>query len=467
VVAVLILILGVLSAVVFLPPLQARFVSDTFGLYESAKQQSFFDVLSQFVPQPGHWYRPTTEVVFWIEARLFATAPFGYHLVALGCHLLSSLLIWMLVRRLSGVGVAAVVAAATFLFLPLAHETLWDIADLHTALAGPAMLAAVLAYLTGRRWLALCLSIAALTVDESGLLAIAFIAFYELTIVSRPFRRSLLTEVALRQAPFVLAGLAYVGTRVLAGSIYNEVGDPCRSLRCLGQAAMHYFNRFYVRPDAFLQDIWVHQVVFVAWGGVLGLMLVAALRPWSWISLRPSAFAFGWLVGGSLFFALTLWPYIPDRFLYIPAMGMAMLVGTSLAELPTGWRVGTGVRKAGLVAAGAVFIAWFVLGVPMLVERGAMWLEAGDQAASIVGSVRNMVPDPPADTVFFFTDIPDSTTPAIPPGNSGPYLFHNGLTAALQLAYGRSDLSAQEAPLTGGDRSDVFTITGRGVTRAP
>lgn len=461
-------VLAVLAAVAFIPPLRARFVSDTFVLYEGAKQQALLDALSHYVPHAGQWYRPTTELVFWLEARAFATAPLGWHLIALGCHVLSSVLIYELVRRLSGVRTAAAIAALTFLFLPHAHETLWDIADLHTALAGPVLLGAVLAYVSGRRWTALVLSIAALTVDESGLLAVAFIALYETTVVIRSHVRRFLTDVALRLAPFILVAVAYIGTRLIAGSIYSEVTDPCRSPKCLVVAAAEYFNRFYVRPDAFLRDLWTHRITFVAVGVVLGLMLLVALRPWGWARLRPAAFAVGWLVVGSLFFVLALPGYIPDRFLYIPDMGLAMLVGAGLAELPSSWRVGTAVRKAGLLGAGGVFIAWFSLGFSMLVERGGMWVQAGDQAASIVEGVRNMVPDPPANTVFFFTDIPHSISPDIPPGNTGPYLFHNGLDAALRLAYGRNDLSAQKASLANANQSGlVFTINAGSVSRTP
>lgn len=467
-VAIFVAVLAVLAAVVFIPPLRAKFVSDTFVLYEVAKQQSLLDALSQYVPDAGHWYRPTTGLVFWLEAHVFATAPLGYHLIALGCHVLSCVLIYVLVRRISGVRTAAAIAALTFLFLPHAQEALWDIADLHTALAGSVLLAAVLAYVTGRRWPALFLSIAALTIDESGILAVALIALYEVTVVSRSFGRRFLTDVALRLAPFLLVAAAYIGTRLLAGSIYNEITDPCRSPKCLIVAAAEYFNRFYIRPDAFLRDIWAHRITFVAVGVVLGLMLLVALRPWAWARLRPAAFAFGWLVVGSMFFVLALWPYIPDRFLYIPDMGLAMLVGAGVAELPKGWHVGTAVRKAGLLGAAGVFIAWFSLGLPMLVERGGMWVQAGDQAASIVDSVRNMVPDPPANTVFLFTGIPHSTSPDIPPGNTGPYVFHNGLGAALRLAYGRNDLSAKEASLANANQSDfVFTINAGSVSRDP
>jgi hypothetical protein len=346
-VAIFIAVLVVLAGVVFIPPLRARFVSDTFVLYEFAKQQSLLDALSQYVPHADRWYRPTTELVFWLEAHVFATVPLGYHLIALGCHVLSSVLIYGLVRRLSGVRIAAAIAALTFLFQPHAHEPLWDIADLHTALAGPVLLAAVLAYVTGRRWPAVFLSIGALTVDESGLLAVALIAVYEVTVLSRLVERRFLIDVALRLAPFILVAVAYIGTRLLAGSIFSELTDPCRSPKCLVVAAAEYFNRFYVRPDAFLRDIWVlaHRITFVAVGVVLGLMLLVALRPWAWARLRPAAFAVGWLVVSSLFFILTLWPYIPDRFLYIPDMGLAMLIGAGLAELPKGWRVGTAVAK--------------------------------------------------------------------------------------------------------------------------
>jgi len=130
---------------VFVPPLQTRFVSDTFVQFVNSKAMSFHDVLTTYIPSAATWYRPTTTAVFWFEVRIFGSDPVGYHVFALACHMLTAGLIYELARRLTGARWAALLAALIFLFCPQAHEPLWDVADLHTVLSGPVLLAALLA----------------------------------------------------------------------------------------------------------------------------------------------------------------------------------------------------------------------------------------------------------------------------------------------------------------------------------
>jgi hypothetical protein len=79
----------------------------------------------------------------------------------------------------------------------------------------------------------------------------------------------------------------------------------------------------------------------------------------------------------------------------------------------------------------------------MLFNRGQLWIDAGQQATSIIREIHTLVPDPPRDAVFVFRNPPAMASPAIPPGNTGAYVFANimGLDSAMRLEYGRSDLT--------------------------
>ena len=93
---------------------------------------------------------------------------------------------------------------------------------------------------------------------------------------------------------------------------------------------------------------------------------------------------------------------------------------------------------------GAAFLSvWLALGVPMMVSRGQAWVEGGDQAASVVDAIKHALPYPPAGVVLSVTGAPDAVLPQIPPGNSGAWVFHNGvsLERAPQSAYRRVDLT--------------------------
>lgn len=448
--------IGVALVLIFLPPLQAKFVSDTFVLYERARAQSPYDLVSLFVPQGGYWYRPLTDIVFWLEVRAFGPEAIGYHLLALTAHVVSTALVFLLAGRLAGSRKAAICAALIFLANPHAQEALWDVADLHTVLATPILLASLLSYSRGRRKGAWLLAVLAIGVDESGLLAIAIIGLYELIVACPAVRWSSLKGSLRRLTPFAVVAAVYLAARIFTGSIYTEVPNACRTPKCLVAAAGEYFNRFLMRPDSLLNSLWTQRWIYVALGLLVVAVVVLLTRPWSWREKRIPAFVVAWLAVATSFFVLSLWPYVADRFVYVPDCALAVLIGVVAARAVAAWPEWSRPRRWAGSAVAFMGVAWIAAGLWMLFNRGQLWIGAGEQAASVVSEVHALVPDPPRDAVFIFRNVPDETSPAIPPGNTGPYVFHNGLDSAIRLEYDRSDLTAVR-----GDSSSGSSATGR------
>jgi hypothetical protein len=433
------LAIGIALALVFLPPLRTKFVSDTFGLYSLARVQSPADLIGLFVPQAAHWYRPLNDIFFWLEAHAFGQEAIGYHLVALMAHVISAALILLLTERLSGSRKAAVCAALVFLVNVHAHEPLWDVADLHTALSTLIFLAVLLSYVAGRRKVSWLLALIALGVDETGLLAIATIGLYEVIVAVTAVNWTSLRVSILRLAPFAILGIAYLAMRLFNGSIYVE-NIPCRTPRCLLAASEEYFSRSFVRPEM-LVSWWDHRWIYVALGLAIIAVIVFLTKPWTWPERRTSAFVIAWWALATSYFVLSLWPYIADRFVYVPDCALAVLIGL-VAARTFDTRVNLSqARRWGNVAIAAVLVAWVAAGLWMLYGRGQLWIKAGDEAASITHTIHALVPNPPPNSVFIVLDVPHETQPAIPPGNTGPYVFHNGLESAIRLEYNRSDLT--------------------------
>ena len=448
--------IGLALILIFLPPLQAKFVSDTFVLYERARAQSPYDLVALFVPQPGHWYRPVTDLVFWLEVRAFGQDPIGYHLLALTSHVVSTALIFLLTERLAGSRKAALCAAVVFLANPHAQEPLWDVADLHTVLSTSILLASLLSYSAGRRKGALLLAVLAVGVDEAGLLVIPMIGLYELIVACPTARWSSLKRSLLRLVPFAVGvAVAYLAMRMLAGSIYSEVPNTCRTPKCLAVAAGEYFNRFLVRPDLLLNSLWTWRWIYVALGLLAVTLVLLLTRPWAWRERRIPAFVVAWLAVATSFFILSLWPYIADRFVYVPDCALAVLIGVIAARAGDARPAWSPVRRWASFAVTCAFATWIAAGLWMLFDRGQLWIGAGEQAASIVREVHALVPIPPRDAVFIFRNVPAMTSAAIPPGNTGPYLFDNELSlgSAIRLEYDRSDLTVV--------RGDSSSATGR------
>jgi tetratricopeptide (TPR) repeat protein len=78
-------------------------------------------------------YWPVTNTVFWIEWRLWGTDPAGYHFVNLFLHIIDSLLVWVVLRKLSIAG--AFFAALLFALHPVNVESVAWIAQCKNLLA--------------------------------------------------------------------------------------------------------------------------------------------------------------------------------------------------------------------------------------------------------------------------------------------------------------------------------------------
>jgi hypothetical protein len=460
---------AVLAVVTFLPPFAASFVSDAFVLYAQALQQSLGDLVQLYVPSAADWYRPTTRVLFWVEAHMFGTGPIGYHAVALVLHLVSVALLAALALRITRSRGVAIVAAAVFLFLPAAHEPLWNVADIHTTLAAAIQLATLLAYVSGARRLAPVLAVVALTVDEAGLLTIALVALYEIVTGPVPRHRERVAQLVRGIGPYGVIAAVYVVARLVTGHITSEVAGLCFTPSCLIVGSAEYVNRVLVRPDLVVQHLWTSRFTIAAGTVVVALVIVILAQPWRWPSRRPAILALAWTAGACGFFVVTLWPYVTDRFVYVPSLGLALLVAIVASEAMSVVRRASGSARTASGFACGLLVVWFALGLPMLWTRGQAWIAAGDRASSILNDIRRLVPAPAPGSVLVVSGVPQMMEPAIPPGNTGAYLFVIGFPEAVLQTYGRDDISIVEAPgpATGTEPVYRITISGDSVSLEP
>jgi hypothetical protein len=181
-------------------------------------------------------------------------------------------------------------------------------------------------------------------------------------------------------------------------------------------------------------------VIFLGLALVVIAAVVLLTRPWRWSEKRVPLFLLAWLAVATTFFILSLWPYIADRFLYVPDCALAILIGVvALRAIDARPQWTPAMKWADCAAAGALVI-WIAAGSWMMLGRGQMNIDAGNEDASILHQIHSLVPNPPQGAVFVVRDVPYNPTPQIAPGNDGPYLFNNGLQDGIQLEYGRSDL---------------------------
>jgi tetratricopeptide (TPR) repeat protein len=130
----------------FAPALHGDWVWDAIEVVENPLLRNAHGLWNiWFNPVGLYDYYPVKSSIQWLEWQLWGNDTFGYHLVNLGLHLASALLLWRVLRKL---GVSwAWLGGLLFTVHPLAVESVGWISELKNALALPPLLAAFSCYL--------------------------------------------------------------------------------------------------------------------------------------------------------------------------------------------------------------------------------------------------------------------------------------------------------------------------------
>lgn len=442
-------LIGVVALVVFAPWHPPGFVSDSWYLMARYGEMPLAEQLARLIPNSGEVYRPLTNFGYWLTWQLFGLEPLGHFAVQVAAHAAAALLIGLLTFQLTRDRWAALAAGAAFLFVPQANEAVWDYSSLHRVLSAVAVPAAVLAYVRGRRWLALLFAALALLIDEAGVLVLALIGVYELLYGLYGTRqwRPALTSAVGRLLPIAALMGVYLLVRLAVG-VYNYV-QPCRSVACLAVGAAEYANRLVVRGDDLVAFLWTARPIVLVAVIAFALLALVLTAPWRWPDRRPFVLGVAWAGLGSAFYVLTLWGYVADRFVYVPAMGAALVIGAMVAGVRGSW---TGSRSARLLApalAGVVLVVWICAGAVTLADRGRRWVASAEHSRVLAAELNALVSSPAPGTQVLVYDVPRMQRPLFPPGNTGPYEYMNGMEWAMRLSYGwPADVALPRDPTT-------------------
>lgn len=317
-------------------------------------------------------YWPLTYTSFWLEHKLWGLNPAGYHLVNVLFHLVNTLLIWRLLKRLALP--AAWLIAAVFAVHPVRVEpVLWIIAR-KDLLSTTCYLTAALLYMgsvkTGRTalwgWSLLCYGFGLLAKSSILTLPAGLLVWHWWK------RGQIKASDLVRLLPFV--GLGLLSLREFTYHMAREPASFNYSFleRCL-LAARSLF--FYISKTVWPTKL---AVIYPRWetglgNGVAWLCLLALLAAGFALWLAR------WQLGRGpfaalLFFAITLLPtlgfvdftylnasFVADRYQYLAGLGIiALLINTSAwltQQLPKLLRLGAKFAAA-LLLAGLAAVSW-------------------------------------------------------------------------------------------------------------
>lgn len=288
------------------------------------------------------FYRPVTALTFMLDYRLWGLDPWGYHLSSVLWHILASLGVYLLARRLAG-SLAALFCGLLFLAHPVHSEAVSWIACRGELLAAAGIFCAMILYLkaldAGRPawkfvWASCaCVCLAAFS-KENALVFPLYILGYHFS-----FRKKLSWRGFV---PFVLFASGYVCLRLCllktimppdsfaGGETFLRVPGFLRALFMYVRllfipVGLHteYGNRLYPWSDPL---VFLGVAIFCA-------LLMYALR--SRESQPVVTFGILWFLA-ALIPVTGMYPfnafYMAERWLYVPSFGMILAVSCLLAR---------------------------------------------------------------------------------------------------------------------------------------
>ena len=246
----------------------------------------------------GENFRPTGHFVYYAMERLAQLNFPPYIALIQGIHLINTLLIWLLIRRLGATVLAASSGALFFAFELAVFDVYWKPMYVFDLLCGLFCLLAVLAYLHQRTVLAVLSFWLAYKAKEAAIMLPVVLAIYEYWFGSRRWRRLV---------PFFLISMTFG----LQGLYANRSRDDAYTLRfspaAIWQCIDFYSSRIF---------------------GVRGLGLALVTLP---VFVRDKLFRFGFAGFCVLLLPMLL---LPERlfgaYLYVPYIALS-IVAAALA----------------------------------------------------------------------------------------------------------------------------------------
>ncbi|MBI3089280.1 MAG: tetratricopeptide repeat protein [Candidatus Tectomicrobia bacterium] len=294
-------------------------------------------------------YLPVHLLSFFPDRLLWGFAPFGYHLTSVLLHSFDAALVYVLLARLVGAGGIALLGALWFGLHPMQVESVAWIAERKTVLSQAFLLAAFLAYESATRQpplrrgcyaAALLLATLALLSKSTAVPLPLILVAYHL-LLKRP-------RVGLTAPFFVLAGAASV-TTMLSHSAAGAV-LPSYYGGSLGATLITVPVLLVTYPAKLLLPVQLNAYYDArALGSVLQVRFLIALLGLAAILLlirallranRTAVFGLAWFFL-ALLPVLNLVPIpilLAERFVYLPAVGVAILGASVASHLAAAWR---------------------------------------------------------------------------------------------------------------------------------
>ncbi len=381
------LILIVLGA--YFKIFHAEFVYDDFGFIVNNKDIQSFKPFSKFFLSPdiftgsnyaaenvgGKNWRPISSLVFAIEYRFFGPNPFGFHLISILLHLINTVLVYLLITKITSRKGIALATASLWALHPTLTEAVSWIANQSSLIFFGFFLIAILALIKKRFWISYLFFGLSLLSKETALGGIFIIALIFFIYLKRHWKLFI---------PFILMGLIYIWTRLeILGSFGDHAlrGSFWQNLLLAPTVFLKYLT-LSIWPVNLLLDysnyslplnLWDPRVIF----GILMFGLPAVLF---WLGFKKSWLVFSLGIVWFVAFLLPVLQLIPfqdiigERFLYAPLVGffLAVILGFERFSNYAKSKFNFNLNAAGKIIFVLVLFIFFIL----TLNRNKDWLNS-------------------------------------------------------------------------------------------
>lgn len=310
----------------------------------------------------GNWY-PLTIMSLMADASLYHLFAGGYHLTNVLLHAINVVLVWVLIKRMTGLFWPGLVAAMLFAVHPLNVESVAWVAERKNVLSAFFFILTVLAYMRYaedprpmRYLLALMLFVLGLTA-KAMLVTLPFLLFL---LDYWPLQRILpaqnsskadavpdLRRLVLEKLPFLAFAVADCIITYLTES--HEGAVPSRaivpfesSMLNIPIAYLTYLEKSFWPSNLCVLYVFPEKLPVTSAVISLVLLITGTVAAWHW------RWKFRWLIVGWLWFLGMLVPVIgivqlgiqtwTDHYAYEPTIGIFLIVGCFLYEIWGAWR---------------------------------------------------------------------------------------------------------------------------------
>jgi protein O-mannosyl-transferase len=353
----------------------------------------------------GFWH-PLTWISLMFDSLLFGVHPAGYHLTNLLLHIASSVLLFLLLRQLTGALWRSAMVATLFALHPLHVESVAWIAERKDVLSTLFWMLTLLAYVRysqstiGNRQSAITNYSLALIFFTLGLMSKSMlvtlpvvmllldfwplqrISCFQTAVSKTPNRQSAIGNrqwLLWEKLPFFAlsfaAGLLTIQAEKGIGALSSTVKFPLSArLENATLSTAHYLGQTFWPAD--LAVFYPYPKSFAIWSVVgAGLLLLVISAGAFWARRQRGYLLLGWL-----WYGITLLPVSgliqvggharADRYTYVPLIGIFLILVWGVVELWTRWRLS---KLLGMVLAVVILLACGLRAADQL----ACWQDSG------------------------------------------------------------------------------------------